>query len=187
MRYIMTEIKQGTICPLCEKGKLVLINKELSFSYKQRLKRFPHEKVYICDLCKFEVLSELDNHRIEKILTDFRRNIDGLLSCDSLKKIREGLVLTKGQMATLLSVNEKTIGRYESGKVTQSEHMDKLYRILRDYPFAARAIDPGILPKGYMSIDTSMDSYQPRLENRYFFSEADDYLNLEVPAYAEGC
>ena len=182
----MTILKQGAICPSCEKGKLGLTKKDLSFEYKGRFKKLLNEKVYICDLCKFELVAELDNRRIEKILTDFRRNIDSLLQCDDLIRIRKNLGLNKKQMAKLLAVNEKTIGRYETGKVTQSEHMDKLYRVLRDYPFTARAINPDVVIARQTSINDSLD-YQPKLRNKYVFS-ADGYShNQREPIYAERC
>jgi len=137
-------LKKGGICPQCETGRLDVQLKKLSFVYKQRSKVFSNEKIFKCDVCGYEGLSNLDNKRIDRALANLRRGIDELLSCDELKSIRLELHLSKKKMAGLLSVNEKTIGRYENGKVTQSEHMVKLYRVLKAYPFVARVLNPDI-------------------------------------------
>ncbi|MBW2033949.1 MAG: type II toxin-antitoxin system MqsA family antitoxin [Deltaproteobacteria bacterium] len=186
----MYELKNGTLCPLCERGKLLEEKKDLVFSYKESKKCFENERAFVCDVCGYEGLSPEANKRIEKELTDFRRSVDGLLSCAELKSIREELGLNMKEMAKLLSVNEKTIGRYENGKVTQSKHMDKLYRVLRAFPSAVSALEPGIIISNYKYESGVMtrekSSYNPKLKNGYHF--ADDYsfeseVNVIVAGY----
>ena len=185
----MYELKTGILCPLCEKGKLLEEKKDLVFRYKESEKNFENERAFVCDVCGYEGLSPEANKRIEKELTDFRRSVDGLLSCAELKSIREELGLNKKEMAKLLSVNEKTIGRYENGKVTQSEHMDKLYRVLRAFPSAVRALEPSVMISNYQhesrAMTTEKSSYIPKLKNGYHF--ADDYpFKSEVNVIAAG-
>jgi len=130
----MFNLKRGQLCPACQKGKLDEARKDLLFKYRNRTKKFQNEKVFKCNICDYEGLSLETNKRIEKELTDFRRKIDGLLTSDQLKKIRESLGLNKKRMAELLSVNAKTVGRYENGKITQSEQIDTLYRFYHRFP-----------------------------------------------------
>jgi len=139
----MLILKNDSICPVCEKGKLREKKKDLVFNYKNELKKFENETVYECNLCSNEILPKDADAKIEKGLTDFRRGINGLLLSDQLKAIRESLSLKKNEMAKLLSVNEKTVGRYENGKITQSEQIDKLYRILQIFPSAGTKILKG--------------------------------------------
>ncbi len=139
----MSALRNKDLCPICEKGKLKEIKKDLIFSYKGRPKRFENETIFECNLCSYEILSQEVNKRVEKELTDFRRSINGLLLGDQLKAIRESLNLKKNELAKLLSVNEKTVGRYENGKITQSEQIDKLYRILQVFPSAGTKILKG--------------------------------------------
>ncbi len=80
----MFAMKKGAVCPICEKGELDKVKKDLEFTCKKRSKKFPNESVYKCNICDYEGLSENDNERIDKSLTDFRRGIDNLLSCDRL-------------------------------------------------------------------------------------------------------
>lgn len=134
----MFKLAKGSICPQCEKGRLKEIKKDLRFEYKEREKIFSKEKVLVCNLCNYEGLTRDTSSRIEKELTDFRRSVTGLLTSDQMKAIREGLGLNKKEMAVLLALNEKTVGRYESGKITQSDQIDRLYRIYKKYPSIAR-------------------------------------------------
>ncbi len=175
----MYELKNGILCPLCEKGKLIEEKKDLVFKYKESVRNFENERAFVCDICEYEGLSPEANKRIEKELTDFRRSVDGLFSCAELKSIRENLGLNKKEMAKLVSVNEKTIGRYENGKVTQSEHMDKLYRVLKAFPSAVKFMEPGVTISSYQfhfsTVTVQGSSYIPKLEKGYHFSKADDY------------
>ena len=132
----MFNLKKGGLCPACQKGKLDEVKKDFIFTYKKKQRDFQNVKVFKCELCDYEGLTKTTNKKFEKELTDFRRSIDGLLTSDELKQIREMLGLNKKKMAWLLSVNAKTIGRYENGKITQSHQIDKLYRIFQIYPLA---------------------------------------------------
>jgi putative zinc finger/helix-turn-helix YgiT family protein len=169
----MFTLRKGRICPVCEKGKLQVKNKDLLFAYMNRAKKIPNQKVFACNVCDYEGLTDIDNEKIEKSLADFRRVIDGLLPCDTLKSIRKELGLNKKSMAKLLSVNEKTVGRYENGKVTQSAQVNKLYRVLQATPFLARIIEPNIpfIDPGFQSrvIPVKKGNYNPEPANGYHY------------------
>ena len=177
----MSILKNESICPLCEEGRLKEVRKNLIFTYKNRTKKFENENVLKCSVCDYESLSKEDNKKIEKELTDFRRSIDGLLLGNKLKEIRESLSLKKNEMAKLLSVNEKTIGRYENGKITQGEQVDKLYRILQVFPSAANILRPDIrIPlhafKDHVTIYGKYD-YTPTPQSTY--NMPDDYFAID--------
>ena len=132
----MFNLKKGGMCPACQKGKLDEVKKDLIFTYKKKQKDFQNVKLFKCELCDYEGLTKTANEHIEKELTDFRRGVDGLLTSDQLKQIREGFGFYKKDMASILSVNAKTVGRYENGKITQSHQIDKLYRVFQKFPSA---------------------------------------------------
>lgn len=67
------EMKTGSLCPVCEKGKLKEIRKDLVFTYKGKLRKFRDERVFKCSLCDFEALPREANKRVEKELTVFRQ------------------------------------------------------------------------------------------------------------------
>jgi putative zinc finger/helix-turn-helix YgiT family protein len=181
----MFNLKKGELCPACQKGKLDEVKKELTFTYKKKKKDFQNVKVFKCELCDYEGLTKTANKNIEKELTDFRRSIDGLLTSDELRRIREMLGLNKKNMAWLLHVNAKTVGRYENGIITQSHQIDRLYRVFYNFPSAIRmflddtlglglSIDPKFHP--ISSNQTSMSSkgkMSATINNTYFRSYED--------------
>ncbi len=136
-------LKNGKICPACQKGKLEAQIGNVSFDYQGKEIPFPEEKSFKCDLCDFEGLSKASSKRIEAKLTDFRRSSNGLLTGSQLRKIRTKLGLNIKGMARLLSVNSKTVGRYENSRITQSQQIDKLYRIYKMCPSVVRMFPGG--------------------------------------------
>jgi putative zinc finger/helix-turn-helix YgiT family protein len=129
------------ICPECETGELQQTQKDLLFTYKGQSKRFAQMKVLVCPVCGHERLSEKTSEKVDRELTDFRKSIDDLLSSDELKAIRLNLKLKIKEMAYRLSLDAKTVGRYENGKKTQSKRVDMLYRqFLREHLDKERGI-----------------------------------------------
>ena len=55
-----------------------------------------------------------------------------------MRKFKTMFGFNKKNMALLLHVNAKTVGRYENGKITQSHQIDRLYRIFQNFPLAVR-------------------------------------------------
>ena len=127
--------KKGDICPICGMGKLdeKVISK--TFEYKDKMHTIPGYHTFTCDSCNESFASKKTRRKIEKELTDFRRDVDGLLTSYQIKQIRLKLDKTQEEMAELLGVAQKTFARYESGQVTQSKAMDKLLRVLNFAPY----------------------------------------------------
>jgi putative zinc finger/helix-turn-helix YgiT family protein len=120
--------KPISVCPECEKGRLKEIKKDLLFTYKGQTKRFMQMRVLSCPVCGHERLPEESSDKVDRELTDFRRSVDGLLRGHELRAIRLELGLKIKEMADRLSLDAKTVGRYENGKITQSKQVDMLYR-----------------------------------------------------------
>lgn len=154
----MFNLKKGDLCPACQNGKLDKIIKDIDLTYKKKKKVLKSKKVFICEVCDFEGLTKNTSRDIEKTLTDFRRDVDGLLSGEQLKQVREMLGLNKKNMAWLLHVNAKTVGRYENGKITQSHQVDRLYRVFYNFPAAIRMFFDDTLGLGPLSIDSQFDT-----------------------------
>ena len=123
-------------------------------------------------MCEFEGLSKASSRRIEAKLTDFRRSIDGLLTGDHLKKIRIQLGLNIKTMAWLLSVNSKTIGRYENGRITQSRQIEKLYRIFE--------MCPSIVRMFLEDSDNFILSKSPVVEGDYYPTSNENWTSLKL-------
>lgn len=132
--------KNGQKCPVCEKSTLEEKIIEEKFEYKGRHLVIPEYVIFECASCGEELVSKETLKKTEKIIRDFQRQTDGLLTSSQIKRGRTALGFTQSAFASLLGVGEKNFARYENGKVTQSKSMDNLLRIVFDYPFTLDAI-----------------------------------------------
>ncbi len=122
--------RNGSACPVCEEGVLSFVQKNVDFTYKGQTMQIQRE-VLTCSTCGESFFQTQDERAIEKVLTDRRRTIDGLLTSDEIRSIRKQFEMTQMEFARYLRVSQKTFARYESGQVTQSYAMDDLLRILQ--------------------------------------------------------
>ncbi len=123
-------MKEGQKCPICGQGEISEKIITENFKYKGKSQSISNYCIFACDVCEEEIVSNKTLRETEKILTDFRRKVDGFLVSDEIKAIRKKLGKTQVEMADLIKVGEKTFARYENGQVTQSRSMDALLRIL---------------------------------------------------------
>ena len=68
--------KNGDTCPLCEKGILRSVVKDVKFEYKEHIKILKGETVLVCDTCGYESLNPETNKAIDDSLLDFRKSVD---------------------------------------------------------------------------------------------------------------
>ncbi len=120
---------------MCEEGVLSLCHTDVDFTYKEQTVQIQRE-VLTCSICGESFFQSKDERAIEKLLTDRRRTVDGLLTSGEIRNIRKQFEMTQMEFAQYLRVSQKTFVRYESGQVTQSYAMDDLLRILQQYPEA---------------------------------------------------
>lgn len=133
--------KHDDTCPLCGAGSLSEKVVEEFFSYKGHSLAVPDYRILECSACGEAVVEKDSARRAEKLLKDFGRQVDGLLTAADIKRIRRKLHLTQEQMATVLGGGLKGFTRYENGQIIQSRAMDNLLRILDRFPESL-----GVLP-----------------------------------------
>lgn len=136
------ELFHGKVCPVCEIGKLEVCQEDVAFEYKGVKTVISGRTVFTCQECKESFFDPKEQREIEKLLTDERRKIDGLLTSQEIKRIRQQFKMTQVEFARILRVGEKTFARYESGQASQGYAMDNLLRILHDFPETIKALDP---------------------------------------------
>jgi HTH-type transcriptional regulator / antitoxin MqsA len=137
------KLVNGMVCPVCEVGHLEKVIKNVPFKYKGHEHIVANVKGYDCNVCGESLWDDRDEKAIEKSLTDVRREIDGLLTSDEIKKIRQLFGMTQMQFSEALKVGAKNFARYESGQATQGRSMDHLLRILREYPYTMQVLCGG--------------------------------------------
>lgn len=128
------------ICPICGLGKL---EKEIgceSFEYKGEIKTIPNYVTYKCNKCRESIVDKKTMKESGRILKDFQRKTDGLLTAEEIKGIKKKLNLTQEKIAEILGGGGKSFARYETGMVCQSRGMDNLLGILDAYPFTLQVI-----------------------------------------------
>ena len=131
----------GSICPVCGAGELEKKTVEEQFTYKGAALTVPDYVVYECAACGEALVDPASSKMASKLLKDFSREIDGLLTTTDIKRIRKKLGFTQEQMAEVCGGGLKGFTRYESGQVVQSKGMDNLLRILDEFPFALDIIN----------------------------------------------
>jgi HTH-type transcriptional regulator/antitoxin MqsA len=148
--------KNGSICPVCERGQLSLKIEDIDFDYHGDTLSLS-EEVWKCDGCgEFFFRDKKRQKSIEKLLTDRRRFVDGLLTSKEIVAIRKKLGMTQTQIARALRVATKNFARYESGQATQGHAIDDLLRILGEIPEAIEICQPGYRP-GSISVTIKRD------------------------------
>lgn len=133
--------EKGMTCPVCGHGNLFRESKREEFEYKGHKMTIDNYPLLVCNSCAEEFVSAEDTKLFEKDLTDFQREVDGLLKPDEIRAIRAKLGYNQTEFARLLRVGEKNFARYETGVSPQSQYLDWLMRILNQYPKAIRIID----------------------------------------------
>lgn len=127
-------------CPICGVGSLKKEVGAEAFEYKGMTTTVPNYVTYKCDECGEAIVDKVTLKESGRILKDFQRKVDGLLTSEEIKSIRKKLNRTQEEMAEILGGGLKSFARYETGQVCQSRGMDNLLRVLDAYPFALGVI-----------------------------------------------
>ncbi len=125
--------KQGDTCPICGSGPLKATKNKEDLEYKGHILSLELTS-YSCDVCHESFFDNEEMKANQKTVKDFHRSVDGLLTSDEIKKIRQKYGLSQREFARILGVGEKSFTKYELGLVGQSRGMDNLLRIIDEIP-----------------------------------------------------
>ncbi|MCP4116076.1 MAG: type II toxin-antitoxin system MqsA family antitoxin [Desulfobacteraceae bacterium] len=123
-------------CPVCGSKS---IEKQVTpeiFEYKGHQKTIDGCEKIVCKDCEEAFFTDETSKRNEKIIRDFHREIDGLLTSNQIVKIRKSLAFTQTAFGELLGGGSKAFAKYESCLLTQSRAMDNLIRMVDAVPGA---------------------------------------------------
>jgi len=117
-------------CPIC--GTEGMEKKKISsdFDYKGHKKTINGCEIIECKECGESFSTDETSKRMERIVRDFHREVDGLLTSEQIKKVRTSLGFTQKNFGDLLGGGAKAFAKYESGVLTQSRPMDNLIRVV---------------------------------------------------------
>jgi HTH-type transcriptional regulator/antitoxin MqsA len=121
-------------CPICGCNEMAKRVIKEEFEYKGQILKIDNYVIFECPGCEESIVDKSTLKNSGKIIRDFHREVDGLLTSYQIKKIRTSLGFKQTDFGILLGGGEKSFARYESCAVTQSRSMDNLLRILDESP-----------------------------------------------------
>jgi len=175
---------QGERCPICDKGTLKKEVVSEPFEYKGQRIAVPDYVKYRCNKCGEAVVDNSTLRESGKILKDFKRRVDGLLTAAEIKNIRRKLNLTQEEMAEILGGGLKGFARYETDQVCQSRGMDNLLRILDAYPFVLNVIQKNQVKKLALHMQKKVITFEDFKAMKRYKSKTKEYsVKVEGVAY----
>ena len=121
------------LCPICGEGTLVVHVEEDVMEYHGVTKVIPCQ-FKVCTACGSEQADAEDMRVNKRTMQAFKKEVDGLLTGQQVRNIRERLGLTQAEAAALFGGGPVAFSKYESDDVIQSEAMDKLLRLADAFP-----------------------------------------------------
>lgn len=118
------------LCPICGEGHVTASMQMVEYEYKGHKSDLPsHYKQ--CDTCTSDFGGMAESKLNKRIVMAFRKQVDGLLTGDEIKAVRQQYQLTQAQAAKLFGGGPVAFSKYENDDVAQSEAMDTLLRLVR--------------------------------------------------------
>jgi HTH-type transcriptional regulator/antitoxin MqsA len=128
-------MKNISMCSICEEGNFQTHIGSNIVEYKDHKKKL--EMHYSeCDCCGSETATPAQLRTNKRLMTEFKKQIDELLTGQELKKIRLELGLTQADAANIFGGGPVAFSKYETDDVAQSDAMDKLLRVAQAVPEA---------------------------------------------------
>lgn len=128
----MTEKKLEN-CPFCGKKSYRHTTKSMTLLYKSHPITVKQPGFW-CSQCKEGVIGGKDRKATQKELQTLCAKIDGLLSPDEIKHIREKLNLSQIKASAIFGGGVNAFSRYERGETPIPRPLSQLLRILKLHP-----------------------------------------------------
>ena len=116
------------VCPICD-GEREREERKVTYRYKGYSRDIVQSGEY-CLECHEGFLSPKDLKASQKAISDFRREIDNLLTTDEIRAIRKRLKLTQERASSIFGGGIRAFHKYETGENTQSRPLDILLKLI---------------------------------------------------------
>ncbi len=118
------------LCPICGEGHVTLRVDQVESECKGKKAMLPlHYQV--CDVCTSDFAGMEESRLNKRAVMAFRKSVDGLLTGDEIRSLRDKYKLTQSQAAKLFGGGPVAFSKYENDDVAHSEAMDTLLRLVR--------------------------------------------------------
>jgi HTH-type transcriptional regulator/antitoxin MqsA len=128
-------MKNKEICPICGEGHLEQLVDKNPVEYKGHTTEL-NSHYSICDSCGCEQASARELRDNKRAMLAFKKEVDGLLTGEEIRKIRSFLGITQNEAATIFGGGTVAFSKYENNDVVQSASMDRLLRVANEVPEA---------------------------------------------------
>lgn len=128
-------------CPFCGKKSYYHQIKQMTLRYKS-ISITVKQPGFWCNECGEGVIGGNDRKATQKELQTLRAQIDGLLTPDKIKQIREKLKLTQLNASDIFGGGVNAFSRYERGETPIPRPLSHLLLILKNHPHLLSEISP---------------------------------------------
>lgn len=128
----MSKVKKEH-CPFCGNESYYHQTKQITLRYKS-IPIVIKQPGYWCDECKEGVIGGEDRKATQKERQSLRAQIDGLLTPDKIKEIREELKLTQLSACHIFGGGVNAFSRYERGETPIPRATSQLLLLLKKHP-----------------------------------------------------
>lgn len=126
-------MKKKELCPFCGEVAYHHQVKSLTLRYKSRSITVKQPGLW-CDKCGEGVIGGKDRRATQKELQAFRSQVDGLLTPDEIKIIREKLHIRQKDACELFGGGVNAFSRYERGETPIPRPLSQLLILLDKHP-----------------------------------------------------
>lgn len=127
-------------CPFCDEASYFHQTKPMKLHYKTQPITVK-QPGYWCNSCGEGVIGGEDRKATQKELQSLRAEIDGLLTPDDIRHIREKLHLTQYEAAEYFGGGVNAFSRYERGETPIPRSLSQLFHLLEKNPHLLRELD----------------------------------------------
>jgi HTH-type transcriptional regulator / antitoxin MqsA len=127
------------VCSVCGDGTVTLKRSTIESTYKDKVETVAFQ-LLACDSCGSEFAGPAEALANKRSVLAFRKRVDGLLSGQEIRALRERLGLSQKQAAQLFGGGPVAFSKYENDDVAQAESMDKLLRLAGSVPGVVAAL-----------------------------------------------
>ena len=120
-------------CPFCGEKSYAHCIKPMTLTYKSQ-QISVNQPGYWCNHCGEGIIGGTDRKQTQKELQELRAKIDGLLSPQEIKKVREKLHLTQRKAAEIFGGGVNAFSKYERGELPVSKPLSQLFHLLDKHP-----------------------------------------------------
>ena len=119
-----------TLCSLCGKGYITPRTESTVTKYRGQQGTVTLHFAE-CDTCGSEIVGDAESRANKRAVLGFKKTVDGLLTGEEIRAIRDKYQITQAQAAKLFGGGPVAFSKYENDDVAHSDAMDTLLRLVR--------------------------------------------------------